>query len=184
MQVLVTQYLALFLADLHLLVLNLLGSPVVILNDLLVSHEVCAPLVSLILILLADQLLRCLTKHTLLLTMIIKLVLVLDTFLGNLTEHGVAFTDAIPLLQILLLLFLYYGLVQLVAILLLIYRLLHLFVRLVALVCLCLSLDDGTPFIEVALWVTWIVPLVVIGELLELLALIFQRLFHALTVQF
>ena len=183
MQVLVSEDLALSIADLLLLILNLLSAHFVILDDLLVSHEVRTPHISLVLILLADQLLRGLTKHALLLAMVFELVLVLDSFLGNLAQDSVALTHAIPALQLLLLLFLRDSLTKLMAVLLLVHRFLLLFVGLVALVRLGLALDDCAPLVKIAFRIAWVIPLIIFSKGLELFAFISQRLLYSLTVQ-
>ena len=104
LQVFIAQDLLLHIFDLLLLVLDLLSAPVVLLNNLLISHQIGAPFAGLQLILLADQLLCCITKHALLLTMILELVLVLDTFLGNLSQHEVSLTLTVHAFHLLLLL--------------------------------------------------------------------------------
>lgn len=55
---------------------------------------------------------------------------------------------------------------------------------LVALEGLSLAPDDGTPFIEIAPGVRWVIPLVVIRQRLQLLSFVFHRLFHTLSVNF
>ena len=162
LQVLVAEDLALPLPDLLLLVLHLLCAKVVHLDHLRVSQLVRPPVGCLLLILLTDELLRCIAEHTLLLPMVIELILVLNAFLGYLTQHVVSFAHAVPPFELLLLLLELYRLLKLVAVVLRVDQFLHLFVRLLALVCLGLACDDGAPFVEVALGVPWVVALVVL----------------------
>ena len=147
LQVFVSQDLALPLLDLLLLILHLLRAIVVLLDHLSVSHLVRPPIVGLLMILLTDELLRCVAEHALLLAMAIELILVLYAFLGNLAKHVVSFAQAVSPLHLLLLLLQLYCLLQLVAVILGIDHLLHLFVRLLALVRLSLPRNDRAPFI-------------------------------------
>ena len=76
------------------------------------------------------------------------------------------------------------NLIQFVTVTFRIDNFLHLFSSLVALVRLSLSLDDSAPLVQVALRVTWIVPLVVLRQRLKLISLVFQWLFDALGMNF
>ena len=98
-QVLITHNLALALLYLLLLVLNLHRSEVILLDHLLVTHHVIPPCVRFMLVFLRNQLISCLTKHPLLLPVVIKHELVLHASVGNCPKHIISFTKAVTFLQ-------------------------------------------------------------------------------------
>ena len=91
--------------DLLLVVLNLPGSKVVLLDHLLVRQASIAALVAPISVLLVDQLLGSFTKHALLLPVIVKRILVVSTLLCSCSEHVVTVAHSVTLFHVFLLLF-------------------------------------------------------------------------------
>ena len=80
--VLVSHHLSLVLFDLLLLIRDLVGAPVVLLDKLFVILNFVLALLALIVVPLVYQLLGCLPKHSLLLPVVLELLLVVHAFLS------------------------------------------------------------------------------------------------------
>ena len=76
--------------DLVFMGVDLIGAPDVLLNHLFVTHDGMLPFMVVSDISLGDQLLGGFAKHSLLLTMVVELLLVLHSFLSNCSEHVVS----------------------------------------------------------------------------------------------
>ena len=125
-------------------------------------------------------LLGSLTKHTLILTVVVKSLQVLLALLGYLIEHVIALTESVPAFDLLFGLLLAHGSLEFIAVGTSLTQLLILHVLLLLLVDLLLELDDGAPFIDTTLGILWVVPLIIIGKCLQLLTLVLHRLLDTL----
>ena len=165
-----------------MLILDLLGTPLVLLDKFLVGKLGISTFIRPMLILLADKLLGCLTKLALLVPVVLQMVLVLHPFLGELLSHIITLTHPIATLNLVPLCFRTDGSLELVPVLASLCHLLNLAVCLFALEGFCLSLDNSTPFVQVTSGVLWIVPLVIVDYILSLLDFVFEGFLDSLRV--
>ena len=172
------------LFDLLLLVVDLVGAPVVLRDNLFVSELLVLAFIASLLVPLVDQLLSRLTKHALLLPVVLKLHLVLHSFLSNSPKHLVSLPKSIPFFNFSLLLFLMHGFLQLSPILLCLLCLHDFADLLVLIVCLDLAFDNGTPFVKVTPRVCGVVSLATLNHGLHFLSFVLHWLFHTLSVNF
>ena len=162
--VLVTHDLLLPVFDDLLVVLHL-GSPHVILGHhvpILKHHRL--PLVVLRLSLLVYERLGCLAEHSLLVTMVLKLVVVLHVPRGHCSDNIISLVESIFPLIISLSLLLAHGSRQFGPVLASVLSLGNRLLVLLPIVGLGLALDDGTPLVKVAPRVRRIVPLIVVCQ--------------------
>ena len=182
--VLIAHDLALPLHHLRLLAGDLVGAGLVCLHDLLLAHHVVEPLRILVLLLLADQLLRCLSKHALLVLVVLVVLLVVETFLGNCSEHLVTLANLGELIHILLLLFDANCLIQVFTVCSCLVDSLDLLLLHLSIVNLSLALDDGTPLIHISLPVLRVVAISLRCHVLHRTLLVIHGLFDAHGVDF
>ena len=162
LQVFIAKDLTLSLSDLLVLVLDLLGAPLVLLDKFLVGKLGMSTVIRPMLVLLADELLGSLTKQTLLLPVVLQMVLVLHSFLGELLSHIVTLAHPVATLDLVSLRLLTDGSLEIVTVLSSLDHLLNLAVSLFTLERFGLSLNNGTPFVQVAPGVRRVVPLVIV----------------------
>ena len=165
-----------------MLVLDLLGAPLVLLDKFLVGKLGLSAFIRAMLILLADELLGRLTKHALLLPVILQMVLVMHPFHSELLSHVVTLAHPIATLDLVSLRLRTDGTLKLVTVLASLDHLLNLAVGLFALEGFCLPLDNGTPFVQVAPGVLRVIPLVIVNLFLSLLDFISEGFLDSLRV--
>ena len=163
---------------------NLVGARIVSLHDLLLAHDVVHALGILVLVLLADQLLRCLAVCALLVSMMLKVLLVMEAFLSNCSEHIVTLANLVESLNILLLLLDAHRLTQLFTVLAGLLDSRNLLLLDLAVVNLGLALDNGTPLVGVSLPVLRIVAIALRSHVLLRSLLVIHGLFDAHGVDF
>ena len=126
-------------------------------------------------------LLGSITEHSLILSVVVKPLHVLLALLCNLIEHVIALTESVPPLDLLFGLLLAHSGLEFVAVGTCLAHFLIRHILLLLLVDLLLELDDGAPFIDTTLGILRVVPLIIIGERLQLLTFVLHRLLYTLS---
>ena len=130
---------------------------------------------------LINLMLSSLTEHSLILSVVVKPLHVLLALLCYLIEHVIALTKSVPPLDLLFGLLLAHSGLKFVTIGTCVAHFLILHFLLLLLEDLLLVLNYGAPFIDTTLGILRVVPLIIIGERLQLLTLVFHRLLHTLS---
>ena len=145
-----------------LLILDLLSSQVIILDERIVGHRLILLITFGMLILLVDQLLGRLAELPLLLPVVVMIVLVLVLLLLHKARHMISLTDLILSVQIVQPLLLIHCLLKFLTVTARLINFRDCTFFAFALVCLCLALNHGAPLIKATSCICRVVPLVVL----------------------
>ena len=161
---------------------HLIGSHVILLNNVSFSSAVILAFGFQAQILLIDQVLRSFSQGSLLLAVHLEAGLVGHALLSDGSQHLIPLTVLVAPLDLELLLLLTHGVTEIVAVLAGLLELLLLLLLLFSLVDFCLAFDDGTPLVWVALTITRVVPVALLGLRLDGTGLVTERLLNALSM--
>ena len=181
-QVFVAHDLSLPVFDGLLVVLNLSSAHIVIDDHVTILEHGVLSLVVLVLCFLIDETLGGLAKHALLLPVVLELVLVLHATSCDRSDDIVALIKSIALFHIGFCSLLLHCSIQFSAVLPGVLGLCNALLILLSVVSFSLPLNDSAPFIKVTSRICWIVPLIVIRQILQFATLILHWLLHTLRV--